>query len=338
MNITDIANIVGVSPATVSNALNDRKGVSEDTKQKILKIAKESGYFKESTINNTQKSIRFIIYKKHGLVVSDTPFFSSLIEGIENECRNQGYHLLISHVYHSECEDIINMVHADHSQGLIILATEMSLDDLTSFREVSIPIVLLDSHFKGEDFDCVLINNMDASYKATKYLVEKGHTQIGHLHSAVFINNFNERKMGFRDALYDCKIDFNPQFDFFLEPTMEGSYRDMKIQLEKDDIKLPTAFFADNDIIAFGAMRAMKERDIKIPQDVSIVGFDDMPFCEITSPRLTTIKVFKQDIGGAAVRRLLYNIEFGRDRITQKIEVNTELMIRDSVLELKSSI
>lgn len=337
MNITDIANIVGVSPATVSNALNDRKGVSEETKQRILKTAKELGYYKEANSNNnTQRSIRFVIYKKHGLVVADTPFFSSLLEGIENECRRQGYELLISHAYHSEWKEFINVVNTEYSQGIIILATEMSLEDLDPFRELSVPIVLLDGHFKGEDFDCVLINNMDASYKATKYLVQSGHNQIGYLHSSVHINNFLYRTLGFMDALHDCKVEFNSEFDFYLEPNMEGAYRDMKALLEKGDVKLPTAFFADNDNIAFGAMRALKENKIRIPQDVSIVGLDDMPFCEITSPRLTTIKVFTQDIASAAVRRLLQIIEGNKERTTQKIEVNTELIIRDSVLQLKS--
>lgn len=333
-NITDIANKVGVSPATVSNALNNRKGVSEETKQKIVRVAKELEYYKES--DKRQKTIRFVIYKKHGLIVSDTPFFSSLIEGIANECRNQGYELLISHVYHSECEEIIHTVAAEYSQGLIILATEMCLADLAPFYDFDIPIVLLDSYFKEENFDCVLINNRDASYRATKYLVQKGHTQIGYLHSTLPINNFYYRKAGFKDALQEFKIQSNAEFELFLEPTMEGSYRDMKALLEKGDIPLPTSFVADNDIIAFGAMRALKERGIRIPEDVSIVGFDDMPFCEITSPRLTTSKVFKQDIGSTAVKRLLQNIEGNKERVTQRIEVNTELIVRDSVLQLRA--
>ncbi|VBB09692.1 Hypothetical protein LUCI_4990 [Lucifera butyrica] len=334
-NIVDIANLVGVSPATVSNALNGRKGVSEETKQKILKVAKEIGYNKDFN-NNTQKSIRFVVYKKHGIVVSDTPFFASLIEGIENECRNLGYELLISHVYsggHGQ-QEIVDIVDTEYANGLIVLATEMDPEDLIPFRNVSVPVVLLDSYFRGENFDCVLINNMDGSFKATKYLVENGHTRIGYLHSSVYINNFHYRKIGFWDALADSNLQFDPAMEFGLEPTMEGAYRDMKAILERNSVNLPTAFFADNDIIAFGAMRALKEKGLKIPQDLSIVGFDDMPFCEITSPRLTTIKVFKQDIGSAAVLRLHQKINSKSDNITQKIEVNTELILRDSVLKL----
>jgi DNA-binding LacI/PurR family transcriptional regulator len=333
-NITDIASIAGVSPATVSNALNDRKGVSEETKQKILAIAKELGYYKEANASIDPKNIRFVIYKKHGMVVADTPFFSSLVEGIENECRTQGYELLISHVYHSECEKLVNILNTEYSQGLIILATEMYPEDLKPFRTLDIPIVLLDSQFKGENFDCIVINNMDAAYKATKYLIQNGHRKLGYLHSSVHINNFHYRKLGFLDALQEAKLEFNAEFDFLLEPTMEGAYRDMKMILAAMDTELPTALFADNDIIAFGAMRALTEKGISIPRDISIVGFDDMPFCEITSPRLTTVKVFKQEIGSVAVRRLLQKIESGKADIMQTIEVNTELIIRDSVLNV----
>jgi LacI family transcriptional regulator len=103
--------------------------------------------------------------------------------------------------------------------------------------------------------------------------------------------------------------------------------------LEQDALELPTAFFADNDIIAFGAINALKEKGISIPKDVSIIGFDDMPFCEITNPSLTTIKVFKQEMGGIAVKRLIEKIN-SNDSVTQKIEINTDLIIRNSVLKI----
>jgi LacI family transcriptional regulator len=332
--ITTIANLAGVSPATVSNALNGRKGVSEETKLKVLEIAREIGYNKEIS-NGISKSIRFIVYKKHGYVISDTPFFSSLIEGIAKECRDEGYELLISHINTDEAnyKDTIENIIKDNSAGLLLLATEMFPEDMELFNGVSAPIVLLDSYFKNMDYDTVLINNTSASYKATNYLALNGHANIGYLHSSIYINNFHYRKLGYIDALNENNLEMNEKYILSLEPTMEGSYRDMKKILEERDFELPTAFFADNDIIALGAMRAMKEKGIKIPQDVSVIGFDDMPFCEITNPRLTTIKVFKQEIGGIAVRRLLEKIT-NNDNTIHKIEVGTDLIIRDSVLNL----
>lgn len=331
-NIFNIASITGVSPATVSNALNGKKGVSEKTKQDIMRIAKEIGYLKKNNDNELKKTIRFVIYKRYGMVVSDTPFFSGLIEGIEKECREKGYEVLISHISTTERDDkeILDIISKENTAGLLILATEMIEDDLEIFKNVNMPIVILDSYFKNKNFDSVLINNTDAAYKATEHLIQNGHKAIGYLHGSLFINNFHYRKSGFIDAMKDNNLVVDSKFEFCLEPTMEGAYRDMAKILETEAIILPTAFFSDNDIIAFGAIRALKENGKKIPGDISIIGLDDMPFCEITSPRLSTVKVFKQDIGSIAVRRLLEKI-ISKDYIIQKIEVNTELVIRDSV-------
>jgi DNA-binding LacI/PurR family transcriptional regulator len=327
--VKDIAAAANVSPATVSNALNNRKGVSEDIKQLVFKVAKEMGYSKEPIVE--RKIFRFVIFKRHGYVVSDTPFFSSLIEGIERQSRALGYELLISHINIRDEDyiDLVNSINNDNSSGIIILATEMLPEDLELFRNIRIPVVLLDSSFRENIYDCVLINNIDAAYKATSFLFENGHKRIGYLHSSVYINNFKFRRQGYLNAIQEHGLTADPRYELCLEPTMEGAYRDMKKLLDSGTLKLPSAFFSDNDIIAFGAMKAIAEKGIAIPGDVSIIGFDDMPFCEMTSPRLTTIKVYKQEIGSIAVKRLMQKIS-GNDNTIQKIEVGTELVIRDS--------
>lgn len=327
----DIAKIAGVSPGTVSNALNNRKGVGKDTKDRIMKIAEELGYYK----NNTKEDstiIRFIIFKKHGLVISDTPFFSALIEGIETECRSAGYEMLISHVIYQEhsYEDILEIVKQEQLAGVLLLATEMDEEDLKLFEQLSVPMIIIDSYFRNSNYDCVLINNTDGAYQITKYLLKNGHTEIGCLRSSMAINNFNDRFLGFKSALEDNGVMLDKNFQILLEPTLEGAYRDMKKLLESDEFKLPTAYFAFNDIIALGAMRAMKEKGISIPEQVSIVGFDDMPFCEISSPRLTTVRVYTQYIGKNAVRRLIEKISDEEDK-KLKIEINTDIIERDSV-------
>ncbi|NLI59838.1 MAG: LacI family transcriptional regulator [Clostridiales bacterium] len=334
--IKDIAEIANVSPATVSNALNNKKGVSADVKQLVFRIARELGYVKDNYIN--KKAIRFIIFKKHGYVVSDTPFFSSLIEGIQKECKAQGYELLISHINIKEegYEEFKNMLNTDSATGLLVLATEMVEENLDLFCESPIPLVLLDNYFRNGCFDSVLINNVDAAFNATSILIENGHDKIGYLRSSIGINNFSYREQGYLCALNEYGLELDERTQIYLEPTMEGAYRDMKSAMENDDIRIPTALFADNDIIALGAMRALKEAGIKIPDDVSIIGFDDMPFCEITTPRLTTIKVFKEEMGSVAVKRLIHKIDH-HDKITQKIEINTELVMRESIKKLQKN-
>jgi LacI family transcriptional regulator len=141
---------------------------------------------------------------------------------------------------------------------------------------------------------------------------------------------------GYFEALKEFNIPYNKDYHICLEPTMEGAYRDMAYRLGVNG-DIPTAFFADNDTIAFGAMRALKEKGIRIPEDVSVIGFDDMPFCEITSPRLTTVKVYKQEMGSLAVKQLMKKLD-GNDNVLQKILIDTELVIRDSVKNCKDEV
>jgi LacI family transcriptional regulator len=335
IRLKDIAETANVSVATVSLALNNKKGVSEEKREEIVNIARQLGYDFEQNLEEQANIIRFVIYKRHGYVVSDTPFFSNLIEGLQRECRENDYEMVISHITKNEenYQEIIDNIKNDSSSGLIILATEMYKSDLEYFAGINKPIILLDSYFKHEDYDFVLINNTSASYKATSYLINNNHRKIGYLHSSVYINNFYYREQGFREALSDNNLEYNPDYVFELEPTLEGSYKDMKALLKDRLNNLPTAFFADNDIIAFGALRAMKEFGLEIPEDISIIGFDDMPYSLISNPRLTTIRVFKQDIGRLAVKRLLEKIN-QKDGIIQKIEVATALVERDSVKRL----
>ena len=326
--LRDIARVAKVSQATVSNALNNRKGVSDEIRQMILQTARELGY--ASFQPNVRPTVRFVIFKRHGKVIADTPFFASLIEGIERQCRVQEYELAISHIGVDDADfpEVISGFSYDYAAGFIILATEMLPEDLALFQNVQAPIVLLDSGFRGCRQDTVLIGNRDAAWRAVGFLADNGHTAIGYLRSSILINNFRDRGQGYREALLERGLMLDARQEVSLEPTLEGAYRDMLRYLNEQSAGLPTAFFADNDLIAVGAMKALQEKGIRIPEDVSLVGFDDMPFCEMTSPRLTTVRVFKQDIGSLAVRRLMQKID--GDPVVQKIEVDTELVLRDS--------
>jgi LacI family transcriptional regulator len=208
----------------------------------------------------------------------------------------------------------------------------MTKEDLKPFKKLNIPLLLLDSYFESENLDTVIINNLEGVYKATCYLAELGHIDIGYLHSSVWINNFDQRMAGFKKAINHKGLKLNKNFIFCLESTIDGSYKNMFNVLENKP-KLPTALFADNDIIAFGAIKAMKEFGIKIPQDVSIIGFDDMPFCEMIDPPLTTVMVYKQRMGMIALKRLVERIDEAPAE-TIRIEVNTTIVERKSVIKL----
>ena len=338
--VKDIAAAAGVSPGTVSNALNGRKGVSAQVRETVLRIAHQSGYLKDVP-PPVSKVVRFVLFKRHGHVVSETPFFASLIEGIERECRRNDLELRLTHLNLEEPDhgELLEALRSEPAAGLLVLATEMREGDPKLFEGLEMPMVLLDNRFHDNPCDAVLIDNVGAAWKAVRLLISLGHQRIGHLSGSFEIGNFKERGRGCREALSESGLFLKKQDVFALDPSVEGAYREMKKELEDrwsdlDGWNLPTAFFADNDIIAAGAMRAMQERGIRIPEDVSIVGFDDMPFCEVTTPRLTTVRVYKQEMGALAVRRLVDKQEVRLQRTEANVrlitEVQTEMVLRDS--------
>lgn len=332
IKIKDIAKALDISPSTVSLVLNNKPGVGPETREKVMNYIAENGYSvstsKKYAMNN--QNIGFIVYKKHGKVVSDTPFFSQVIEGIESESRKNGYNLTITYIDKTEeTGQLLKYLSQNPPEGIILLATEMEKQNLAEFESIPVPIVLLDNCFDGLHLDMISIDNEEGAYEATQYLIEMGHKNIGYLHSSVLINNFTRRQSGFLDALRDNGLTVDPKNIFNVDSTIDGCYVDMRRQLEAG-AKLPTALFADNDIIALGAIKALKEFKIRIPEDVSVIGFDDMPFCDLSDPALSTVKVFKQSMGKLAVDRLVEKIDNNTGDYI-KTEVGTQLMKRNSV-------
>jgi len=329
-SIKQLSEMTGFSSATISNALNNKRGVNKETSDLIIKAAAEAGYVNDSKIT----SIRFIVYRKHGRVVADTPFFSALISGVENECRACGYETVISHLDKNDenFNKLLEQILRDRTTANMVLATEFSEKDAEPFKEAACPVIMLDCWFEDMSFDAVIIDNTDSVYNAASYLIKNGHKKIGYLKSSTPIKNFYYREVGYRRAMSRSGIPINPSYTVSLSPSMDGSYRDMNVYLDKHK-DLPTAFCADNDNIALGACKALQEHGYNIPRDISIIGFDDMPFCEISSPSLTTIHVFKQEMGAFAVRRLVSIIKSGNN-IKTKTQICTEFIERESVRRL----
>jgi DNA-binding LacI/PurR family transcriptional regulator len=329
-SIKQLSEMTGFSSATISNALNNKKGVNKQTSDLILKAAVEAGYVNDAKIT----SIRFIVYRKHGRVVADTPFFAGLISGVENECRACGYDTVIVHLDKTDENfyKLLDQILKDRTTANMVLATEFSEKDAEPFKKAACPVIMLDCWFEDMSFDAVIIDNTDSVYNSASYLIKNGHEKIGYLKSSTPIKNFYYREIGYRRAMTRAGLQINPNYTVSLTPSMDGSYRDMSAYLEKHK-DLPTAFCADNDNIALGACKALQEHGYHIPKDISIIGFDDMPFCEISSPPLTTIRVFKQEMGAFAVRRLVSVIKSG-STIKTKTQICTEFVERESVRRL----
>lgn len=328
--IKQISEITGFSTATISNALNQKKGVGKKTSDLIFQVAREIGYIDANTVTK----IKLVIYKKNGLIIDDTPFFTLLINGFEQECSKSGYEMVIANLDDRKAnyEEQVRQLMAEPDSAIVLLGTELSEEDLVIFKEAQCPLLLLDYWCSDMFFNGVIINNEDSIRMVVNYLLENGHTEIGYLAGKFRILGFKQRETGYKGALWEKGLKYKQEYTIDLSTTMDGAYKDMLEHLEKKPV-LPTAFVADNDMIALGAMKALQEKGYRIPEDISIIGFDDLPFCEITSPRLTSVRVPKQEMGMLAVREII-NIIKMKDSLRTKVQVCTEFIERDSVKNL----
>ncbi|WP_286209466.1 LacI family DNA-binding transcriptional regulator [Dubosiella newyorkensis] len=326
VTIAQIAKEAGVSPGSVSNALNNRKGaISPKKREEIIEVATRLGYFKKGKRTGV---ITLVLYEAgEDIVHGEQPFFSALIKGIEEACYKNEYQLRIRTVKNNDRKAIQDLDDVSMSDGLLIIGTEMHFKDVEQFKHFKIPFVIVDNAYIMENCDFVAINNKDGMYEITKYLIDQGYKRIGLLNSWSTINNFKERKFGFLQALEDNDILFDPNDEVFLESDIHGSEQEMRQYLQQQKqlhISLPEAYVCMNDYIALGAIRAMKAFDVKI----AIAGFDDIEFAQYNDPPLTTVQVKKDILGATAVERLLRL--FDGDEQSLKILVNTNVIKRES--------
>lgn len=333
--LKDVAARAGVSVATVSLVLNNKPGVGEETRENVMRAVQELGYTRtrsRSSVPSRQKEccVQFVLYKKHGQVVADTPFFAELLEGVETQARRHGMKLLITYLYEQQgIEEQLQRIMDAGCNGMILLATEMEEQDLQAFQDCGIPLIVVDNTMNDIDVDTVLMNNVQGARDAVLHLAAQGLTRIGHLRSNVVISNFTERCIGYMQALQETGLtEASAPYTFDVGSTAESAYQDMKALLASGR-ELPQGFYADNDVVALGAMRALLEAGKRIPEDVALIGFDDVPMCELSVPTLSSMRVDKSYIGRAAVDCLAHRIEDpGHPAV--RVVVRTTLMARGS--------
>lgn len=330
VSIREISQRTGFSPATVSNALNMKKGVNKETSETIFRVAEELGYLSKDKISK----IKFVVYRKNGKIIDDSQFHPAVIAGVEKQAKDRGYDTIFCHINCDESgyKEQLSEILFDTSAAVILLGTEMEEEDFQLVANHKCHLILLDGWSDCITFDSVLISNTDAAYYATNYLLEMGHEEIGYIKGDFRIQAFKYREIGYNRAMNGSRHPVREEYQAVVGTRLESAYADMKNYLETAQ-KLPTAFFADNDVIAIGAMRAIKEKGLRVPEDISIVGFDDLSFGAISNPGLTTTRVFKQEMGQIAVNRLLEVVQEG-NRAKTKIQVCTEFVERESVSDI----
>jgi LacI family transcriptional regulator len=219
------------------------------------------------------------------------------------------------------------------ADGFIILGTELSQADVQAFKAVRKPLVFIDTYQKFIEYDFVDMNNEDSVFMLMSYLYEKGHREFGFVKAKIETRNIRLREIGFIESLHRFGLKENKDFIFSVDQTYHGAYNDMKKSLESHP-SLPTALICGNDIIASGILKAFSETGIRVPEDISVVGFDNLPLAGITDPPLTTIQVSKAHIGRMAIELLLARIRGDQKMPSIKVLIGGTLVERNSVQQI----
>ena len=335
MSITakELAAELHISATAVSMALNNKPGVSKETKDMIIREAEKRGYdfSRISRKKNESGDIYCIVYRTSNAILKYTPIFSEITDGMEQECRHTGHRLKTLQIQekNNDIDRCIEELRVSGCIGIILLGTEITADICGRFLSLSVPIILLDSYFESVKCSSVLINNAQGAYVATNYLIDRCGQQPGHLRSSYMIENFEERRNGFSRAVREHGMSIGKSVVHDLSPSIDGALTDMLEIIDRGD-PLASCYFADNDLIAIGAIKAFKLRGYRIPNDISIIGFDNITEGRIIDPSLTTIDIPRKFMGQVAIDQLLTQTATSLP-YTVKIEVSTSLVKRFSV-------
>lgn len=326
--IKQVAREARVSVATVSRVFNEKGPVRSETRQRILEVASRLGYAPHAMA-------RSLITKKTGTVGVLLPdlygeFFSEVIRGVDLAARHDGYHILVSssHSDRSEVEAVLRALRG-RIDGLVVMSPEADARALGANLPGTLPIVLLNCRVEGTAFDSINIDNYGGALAMIRHLASLGHRRIAHVKGAPSNNDALERLLGYRDAMQPLVGDegteaLEIQGDFGEESGYRAGGEILRMRPR------PTAVFAANDGMAIGLLSALQEAGLRVPEDIAVTGFDDIPIARFLTPPLTTVRLAIADLGALAVQRLLQAMARGEDRERRHETLPTTLMVRGS--------
>jgi len=328
--IKDIAETVGVSPTTVSLVLNNKPGASEELRKRILRAAKDLGY--TAPRSGKPGSLCLLHIARHGHTVNrdHDVFIADYIEGLSQGSKLAGYSLEIDTFKLAPMEQVLGTALGSAADGFIVLGTELSREDVESFQVIRKPIVFIDTYHEFLNFDFVDMNNEDSVFLLLSHLYGMGHRSFGFVKGTIETRNIRLREVGFFTGLQKLGLEADKSFVFSVDQTYHGAYSDMKSILAQRP-RLPTALICSNDIIASGCLKAFSETGVRVPEDISVVGFDNLPLSAISDPPLTTIQVSKAQIGMMAIQLLVSRIQGEAKMPAVKVLIGGKLIERSSV-------
>ncbi|EHC7287057.1 substrate-binding domain-containing protein [Vibrio parahaemolyticus] len=326
----DIAKLAGVSTSTVSHVINKTRFVSEEISERVNNAAKELNYYAPSALARSLKVNRT---KTIGMLVttSTNPFFGEVVKGVERSCYHKGYSLILCNTEgdNERMRQSINTLLQKRVDGLILMCSSLEGERIDVFeRYPDIPVVVMDWGPMLFTSDKIQDNSLRGGYLAAKYLIDCGHTEIGCITGPLIKHQAQMRYEGYKRAMNEAGLEFNANWIIESDFECEGGYQAFKKMAERGT--LPSSIFVSNDMMAMGVINAANELSIKVPDDLSIIGYDDIHIAKFMSPSLTTIHQPKYRLGQAAVETLVRRLDDKSNEV-QVVQLEPTLVVRNSV-------
>jgi LacI family fructose operon transcriptional repressor len=325
VGIKDVAEAAGVSTATVSRVLANKPHVRPEVRERVLAAVEQLAY----RPNRVARTLRSQQSTTIGLIVSDirNPFFTAISRAVEDTAYAHGYSLLLCNTdEHPEKEELyLKLMQDENVAGIILAPTRQTIARFADLN-IDVPIVLVDRTLRNGDVDAVLLDNVTAAYDLTTHLIAQGYQRIGAIIGAVSTTG-RERQRGYEEALRDHGLASSPDLIKYIQPkTAIGRAAALELL---DLSQPPDAIFASNSLLSAGALQAIRERRLVIPDDVALVGFDDTIWASLVQPALTVMAQPTDDMGRTATELLLQRLA-EPNRPTRKVILQGELRVRES--------
>jgi LacI family transcriptional regulator len=329
-NMKQIAKMARVSLGTVSHVLNDSAGVREPMRKRVLEAVQAAGYQPSQLARGLRRDKTNMI----GMIIPDitNPFFPAVVRGAEDVAFSNGYRLILCNTDNDHSKELVhlNELRTYLPAGLIVIPSNFS--DLTaqaeSYRRAGTGVVCIDRLPKNWSGDSVTADNEAGACNATRSLLQMGHTKLATITGPLHLTNARERLNGFKRAMREAKLHLAPEYVQETTFDKQGGHSKTLILLRL--IPRPTAIFAGNDMIALGALLAIREAGLRCPEDISLMGFDDLDLAETTDPSLSSVSQSGYQLGTTAARILLDRLE-GDKGPAKHIVLETSLKLRHSV-------
>nr|WP_321442987.1 LacI family DNA-binding transcriptional regulator [uncultured Cohaesibacter sp.] len=337
--LRQVAELADVSMATASLVVNRKGEISFETRNRVLQAMESLSYIPKRerqrgdiAVPETLNTVRFLKIARHGQTVNrdHNVFISDYIDGMSFEATRLDYFLQVVSYENATINDILEGLAGAELSGFITLGTELTDDDIESLLSHNLPCVIIDTHKPFMNGNFVNMDNDQLVYRALEYFKSLKHKKIGMVSSHSAVANFQLRHDAFLRSMERLELEIDPAQILSVASTLDGSFAQSVEQLDKIDT-LADAYLCANDIIAFGFVRALRRRGVSVPEDVSVIGIDNLPTAAAFEPPLTSLDVPKQKIGAMALRILDDLISNGRAQPSVKLLLSGELVIRDSV-------